>query len=60
MLLSGDFRQILPVIPKASDTQIVESCISFSDLWRHFNILKLTKNMRVQHKCLTLDFPEFL
>lgn len=60
MLLSGDFRQILPVIPKASDTQIMKACISYSDLWQYFNILKLTKNMRVQQKGRTLDFPEFL
>lgn len=60
MLLSGDFRQILHVIPKASDTQIMKACISYSDLWQYFNILKLTKNMRVQQKGRTLDFPEFL
>lgn len=60
ILLSGDFRQILPVIPRGSITQIVESCISKSKLWKDFTILKLTKNMRLQYAFPTFDFPKFL
>lgn len=48
VLLGGDFRQILPVIPKASRASIVDSCISSSRLWRHCKIFQLTENMRLK------------
>lgn len=60
LLLSGDFRQILPVIPRGSISQIVDSCISKSELWRHFTVLKLTRNMRLQYTFPQFDFPKFL
>lgn len=60
VLLSGDFRQILPVIPRGSIGQIIDSCINKSQLWQFFTVLKLTKNMRVQHDCPTIHFPSFL
>lgn len=46
ILLGGDFRQVLPVIPRASRTELVSSSIKHSYLWRHVKILKLTQNMR--------------
>lgn len=48
IVLGGDFRQILPVIPKASRADIVFATINSSRLWRHCRVLKLTKNMRLQ------------
>jgi len=45
--MSGDFRQCLPVIPKASQPQIVASTISHTLFWKHVTVLHLTKNMRL-------------
>ena len=48
IVLAGDFRQCLPVVPGASRAGIVSQCINKSKLWKHFKILKLTENMRVR------------
>ncbi len=47
MLFSGDFRQILPVIPGGSRSQIVHACVKSSALYAGFRILRLTENMRL-------------
>lgn len=49
VVLGGDFRQILPVIPKGTREDIVHSTINSSYLWEHCKVLRLTKNMRLQH-----------
>ncbi|XP_074301616.1 uncharacterized protein LOC141633018 [Silene latifolia] len=41
MVFGGDFRQIIPVIPKGSREEIVHSAINASYLWRFFKTLKL-------------------
>lgn len=43
VVLGGDFRQILPVIPKGRREHIVNASIKRSYLWSHFEIFKLTK-----------------
>jgi len=48
VVLRGDFRQILPVVPKGSRHDIVNAAIKSSYLWNHCEILKLTVNMRLQ------------
>ena len=47
LILAGDFRQCLPVVPGATRAGIVAHCINQSQLWNRFQILKLTQNMRV-------------
>ncbi|KAK7089794.1 hypothetical protein V1264_024238 [Littorina saxatilis] len=47
-LMGGDFRQVLPVVPRASPTVIIENCIKSSPLWPLFRVFKLTKNMRAE------------
>ncbi|XP_057444316.1 uncharacterized protein LOC130736507 [Lotus japonicus] len=47
VVLGGDFRQILPVIPKGGRQDIVFATINSSDLWKHCKVLKLTRNMRL-------------
>ena len=47
ILLSGDFRQTLPVIPKSTAADELNACLKSSSLWRHVKKLKLTTNMRV-------------
>ena len=48
IVLSGDFRQCLPVVPGASRAGTVDTCVNRSVLWRYFMELKLTENMRVR------------
>lgn len=48
LVLAGDFRQTLPVVPGANRPQIVKICINQSHLWQHFTVLSLTLNMRVR------------
>ena len=48
LILAGDFRQCLPVVPGANRAGTVDHCINQSHLWQHFKILQLTENMRVR------------
>jgi len=43
----GDFRQILPVVPKGGREDIVSTSLPRSHLWQHVMILCLHINMRV-------------
>ena len=47
-VLGGDFRQCLPVIPRASPTQVVNMCLNHADFWDQVTVLRLHMNMRVQ------------
>lgn len=46
IVIGGDFRQTLPVLPRGSRASIIETCIKSSSLWRFFTRLTLTTNMR--------------
>ena len=48
LILAGDFRQCLPVVPGASRAGTVKHCINRSSLWSIFKVFSLTKNMRVR------------
>ena len=48
LILSGDFRQCLTVIPGATRAQIVGAAINRSSLWRFFQVMQLDENMRVK------------
>ena len=48
LILSGDFRQCLPVIPGAGNGTIVDAALNRSHLWRHFKIMELKENMRIR------------
>ncbi|XP_063942080.1 uncharacterized protein LOC108218842 isoform X3 [Daucus carota subsp. sativus] len=48
MLLGGDLRQILPVVPKKGREDIVASTIPKSKLWQHCTVFQLTENMRIE------------
>ena len=47
-LLGGDFRQVLPAVPRSSRTVIVEHCLKSSPLWPLFTVHRLKKNMRAK------------
>jgi len=46
LLLGGDFRQVLPVVPQVPPTVIIDSCLKRSPLWPMFQQHRLTRNMR--------------
>ncbi|CAB3241119.1 unnamed protein product [Arctia plantaginis] len=48
LLLSGDFRQTLPVITRSTFADEINACLKQSFLWRSVETLRLTINMRVQ------------
>ncbi|XP_071699017.1 uncharacterized protein [Rutidosis leptorrhynchoides] len=47
ILLGGDFRQILPIIPTGKRQEIVQACINRSDLWQSCQLHTLSRIMRV-------------
>ncbi|GJW04382.1 ATP-dependent DNA helicase PIF1-like protein [Tanacetum coccineum] len=47
VLLGGDFRQILLVIPKGKRNEIVQACINKSELWKSCKVYTLSRSMRV-------------
>ncbi|XP_057756276.1 uncharacterized protein LOC130975502 [Arachis stenosperma] len=53
VVLGGDFRQILPVIPMGSRQDIVQATINSSYLWSSCKVITLSQNMR-----LTVGVPE--
>jgi ATP-dependent DNA helicase PIF1 len=58
VVLGGDFRQILPVMPKATRPEIVYGTVNSSNLWRYCEVLTLTKNMRVLSGASEADIEE--
>ncbi|XP_060190425.1 uncharacterized protein LOC132619585 [Lycium barbarum] len=48
VVCGGDFRQILPVIPKGTRADIGDASINSSYLWPFFTIYELKKNMRLR------------
>ncbi|XP_071577140.1 uncharacterized protein [Temnothorax nylanderi] len=47
VVLAGDFRQTLPVIPRSTPADELNACLKESYLWKHIQKMKLTTNMRV-------------
>ena len=47
VILGGDFRQILPVVRKATRRDIIKASVNSSNLWHCYKVLKLTRNMRL-------------
>ena len=61
VVLGGDFRQILPVIPKAVREQIVGASLRRSTLWNSIKVLTLDQNMRLNNISLdNINFAKFL
>ncbi len=48
VILSGDFRQCLPVVPGQQRAGIIKHSIVKSYLWGYFQVLQLSVNMRVR------------
>ncbi|XP_073986276.1 uncharacterized protein [Rhodnius prolixus] len=48
ILLAGDFRQTLPVLPRSTPADELNACLKSSVLWRYVEKISLKTNMRVQ------------
>lgn len=48
IVMGGEFRQVIPIIPTANRAQTVDAALNGSELWRHIQVLNLHLNMRVQ------------
>nr|XP_043616290.1 ATP-dependent DNA helicase pif1-like [Erigeron canadensis] len=48
IVFGGDFRQILPVVPCGSRSEIVNASLKSSYIWDFTTVLRLTFNMRLQ------------
>lgn len=61
-MLAGDYRQNLPVIPRANRARIVNSTHPHSPLWQHFTVMKLEENLRLRHETdqRTVDYAAWL
>jgi ATP-dependent DNA helicase PIF1 len=50
VVFGGDFRQILPVIPKGTRASTFNACLKKSIIWENIETLKLSSNMRMVHQ----------
>ncbi|XP_019425033.1 PREDICTED: uncharacterized protein LOC109333904 [Lupinus angustifolius] len=55
IIFGGDFRQILPVIPRGSRSNIINATINASYIWDNCHVLTLTKNMCLQNSSDTTN-----
>ena len=60
MVFGGDFRQVLPVVPRGSRAQVVGQSLTRSVLWPFTRILRLRTNMRVQQAQTQAQDPAVL
>ena len=48
VVFAGDWRQILPVVPRGNRADIVGACLKKSHLWQHMVQLHMTENVRAR------------
>ena len=48
IILAGDFRQCLPIVPGANRAGIISQAVNQSHLWATFQVMELSENMRVR------------
>jgi len=48
VVFGGDFRQILPVVPRGTRGDVIAAALNRSSIWQHVRVFKLHTNMRVQ------------
>jgi hypothetical protein len=60
MVLGGDPKQILPVVPKGTQEEIIDASIFRSYLWQNIEVLTLTQNMRLDIGPEESQFAEWL
>jgi hypothetical protein len=58
VIISGNFRQTLPIVRYGNGVRITENCAKKSNLWNYFKCLTLTENKRVSDK--DIEFKSWL
>ncbi|XP_022873152.1 ATP-dependent DNA helicase PIF1-like [Olea europaea var. sylvestris] len=48
IVFGGDFRQVLPVVPRGKKDDVMKASLVFSDLWPSYLRLPLVENMRAK------------
>jgi len=48
VVFGGNFRQILPVVPRGTKGDVIAVALNYSSIWQHVRVFKLHTNMRVQ------------
>lgn len=48
VVIAGDFRQTLPVIPRGTMVDEIQACLKSLQLWQRISQMKLRVNMRVE------------
>ena len=48
MVFGGDFRQVLPVVPRGIRSQICDTTLLQSYIWDDIKIIRLKQNMRAR------------
>ena len=48
VVMSGDFRQTLPVVKRGTAADEIKACLKSSDLWHHVKVFNLKTNMRAE------------
>jgi ATP-dependent DNA helicase PIF1 len=56
MVFGGDFRQVLPVVPRGTRAQIMDATLLRSYIWKDVRKICLTRNMRAQSDPWFLDY----
>ena len=59
-VLGGDYQQILPVITRGSQADIVSASLFTSPIWQQLHLLTLVRNMRVQDDMEEMQFAQWL
>src|SRR6266704_5807174 len=60
VVFGGDYQQILPVVPRATQPDIVSASLFCSPIWWQLRLLKLVRNMRVQDDPEEMQFAQWL
>lgn len=55
-MLGGDFRQILPVIPKGTRQEVVNATLNSLYLWNFCEVLTLIKKQKASKRCFRLGY----
>ncbi|XP_022872009.1 ATP-dependent DNA helicase PIF4-like [Olea europaea var. sylvestris] len=58
IILGGDFRQVLPIVPRGKKEDIMKASLVFSDLWPLYLQLPLVENMREKLDPVFCDYLE--
>ena len=48
IIVSGDFRQTLPVVRHGNRVQILENCVKNSQLWKQFQCITLKEKKLIE------------